>query len=531
MTAPALSTFANGVGSLSGDNLNTFEQTANTYADLRAFTGTTGSQVFLRGGSSAGDGGQGVFYWSAASTAADNGSTVIAPSGATTGRWLRLANTNVTTVSCTASGTNTVVLTPVAGSMAVTSLSNYLKVRWVQPNTSNGAVTLQFSSFSALPLYLAGTTATQASTGDLTQNILYEADYNSALNGGNGGWVVTSATGATAAQTSFNLGLINGYLVWTVGSNALTVAVKTATGADPSSSSPVSVQFRNATATDGSYSTVNITAALSVTISNGSTLGTANSVPFKVWCLAINNAGAVELALVQTVTNNTTSLDVAIIRDDQIISTTAEGGAGAADAPGVPYSTTARSNVACRFAGYAEWGSGLATAGAWASGPTKVQLYEAAVPLPGQIVQTRSYQDAAVATGTTVLPFDDSIPQNTEGDQYMSQSIAPASAANIHDIKAFLHLAESAAGVVSAALFQDSVADALTADAVGDNANGVMQSVILSVRRRANTTSVITYKVRAGPSSAATTTFNGTGGARRFGGVGFSTLQIDEIAT
>ncbi len=46
------------------------------------------------------------------------------------------------------------------------------------------------------------------------------------------------------------------------------------------------------------------------------------------------------------------------------------------------------------------------------------------------VVQVVNTQDGAVATGTTVLPWDDTIPQNTEGDQYMSLSITPTNASN-----------------------------------------------------------------------------------------------------
>jgi hypothetical protein len=39
-----------------------------------------------------------------------------------------------------------------------------------------------------------------------------------------------------------------------------------------------------------------------------------------------------------------------------------------------------------------------------------------------QVVNTTT---GAVATGTTVMPFDDTIPQSGEGDQYMSLAITP----------------------------------------------------------------------------------------------------------
>lgn len=91
MTAPVLGTYTNGVAAVTGDQFNTFCQTCNNVNDLRGFIGVTGVQVFMRGYTSVADGGQGEFYWNASSTATDDGGvTTIAPSGATTGRWIRI---------------------------------------------------------------------------------------------------------------------------------------------------------------------------------------------------------------------------------------------------------------------------------------------------------------------------------------------------------------------------------------------------------------------------------------------------------
>lgn len=91
MAAPTLQVYSNGQSNaVSGDQLNTFEQTCNTFADLRAFPGTAGLQVSARGGVTVGDLLGGDFYWNPSSTAADDGSNVIAAQGQTIGRWLRL---------------------------------------------------------------------------------------------------------------------------------------------------------------------------------------------------------------------------------------------------------------------------------------------------------------------------------------------------------------------------------------------------------------------------------------------------------
>jgi len=100
-----------------------------------------------------------------------------------------------------------------------------------------------------------------------------------------------------------------------------------------------------------------------MTVSSGSTLGTTNAILSKLAVLAIDNAGTVELAVVNA--------NVYGLLDERLlISTTAEGGVGAADSGTVIYSTTARTNVPFRIVGYVE--STQATAGAWATSPSNV---------------------------------------------------------------------------------------------------------------------------------------------------------------
>ena len=46
----------------------------------------------------------------------------------------------------------------------------------------------------------------------------------------------------------------------------------------------------------------------------------------------------------------------------------------------------------------------------------------------GKVVQIVNVQDGAVATTTTAIPLDDTIPQNTEGGEFMTLAITPTSA-------------------------------------------------------------------------------------------------------
>jgi hypothetical protein len=146
------------------------------------------------------------------------------------------------------------------------------------------------------------------------------------------------------------------------------------------------------------------------------------------------------------------------------------------------------------------------------------------------IVQIVNTQTGAVATGTTVMPVDDTIPQNTEGNEYMTLAITPKHAdnkLNIEVVAQFGHSVNTA--ITSGALFKDSVASAVAA-AIGVNVgtNGISSPIVINYTVVAGSTSATTYKVRIGSSSAGTTTFNGDSGGRKFGGVMSSSITITE---
>lgn len=91
MSAPQLTVSIQGVGVISADQANTYEQTCDSVAQLRSFTGITGIEVAIRGTTTPGDGGAGPFYWNSTSTAADdNGATTVRPNGVFVGAWTRL---------------------------------------------------------------------------------------------------------------------------------------------------------------------------------------------------------------------------------------------------------------------------------------------------------------------------------------------------------------------------------------------------------------------------------------------------------
>lgn len=134
----------------------------------------------------------------------------------------------------------------------------------------------------------------------------------------------------------------------------------------------------------------------------------------------------------------------------------------------------------------------------------------------------------AVATGSTQLPEDDSIPQKTEGDEYMTCSITPSSATNRLRIDVNASLSPSVTSWITGALFQDSASDALAGSTNFQGTGTAACNISFTHDMLAGTTSATTFKFRAGMDRAGTTTFNGAGGARRLGGVMASSIVITE---
>jgi len=148
----------------------------------------------------------------------------------------------------------------------------------------------------------------------------------------------------------------------------------------------------------------------------------------------------------------------------------------------------------------------------------------------GKLVKYGSVSTGALATGTNTIPFDDTIPQNTEGDQYMSLVYTPLSVSNSLLIHVNWGGAHSAAASVMAPLFRNGQSDALSLGSLRGLVINELRTIAYSHFMAVPTVSPITFSVRAGSAQAGTTTFNGSTGVRRFGGVYGSSITILEFA-
>ena len=147
----------------------------------------------------------------------------------------------------------------------------------------------------------------------------------------------------------------------------------------------------------------------------------------------------------------------------------------------------------------------------------------------GAIVQVVNTLNVASTTGTTLLPQDDTIPQSSEGTEFMTLAITPTNTNNILIVDVVAYMSSTAVGYMSVGLFQDSTANALSATATGLFAANSTATVPLQYKMTAGTTSSTTFKVRLGANLSGTVRINGRDGARVFGGVGSSSITITEI--
>jgi len=145
----------------------------------------------------------------------------------------------------------------------------------------------------------------------------------------------------------------------TVASNALTVALKTLAGTDPSATDITLMSFRSATAGTGTYTQRTITGALSLVVPSTATLGTTSAVASYLYVYALDNGGTVELAI------SSTLFDTTVVQSTTTI-------AAGSNTSSVMYSTTGRSNVPVRLIG--KLLSTQTVAGTWAAVPSQITL-------------------------------------------------------------------------------------------------------------------------------------------------------------
>lgn len=138
-------------------------------------------------------------------------------------------------------------------------------------------------------------------------------------------------------------------------------------------------------------------------------------------------------------------------------------------------------------------------------------------------------------TLTTNIPFDDTIPQDDEGDEILSASIT-LNAANSRVRVRFQGWGTGFDGAESrrwaAALFIDPTADALAVGVSGLATNSIpnnLSPVVIEFEHAPGSVGPHEYNIRVGGASGHSIRLNGFSSTRLFGGAGRATLTVEEV--
>lgn len=326
--------------------------------------------------------------------------------------------------------------------------------------SNSGATLMSVNGQAAVNLYKQSTAGPTPLTGsELQPNQIYLATYDGTEFQINpvpnvaAGWGLAQNASASALQINstnppYGFGpCVNLQLNASVASNLLTVSFVAADVATNASiNHPILCSFRDTTIANGDPQWIAITSALSInTNATGATLGSLNSTPFRFWITAFDNSGTVVPALINasvpTPTAKVFPLDEASPQSTTAIS-------NAATSAGVYYTPngTTLSSKPFRILGYLEYASGLTTAGTYASGPTKIQLFGPGIKKPGDVIQT------VTAADSTSVNSSGSTPTATN----LTAAITPTSAVDLIFATASGSLNSTTGGVLNARLYRGS---------------------------------------------------------------------------
>lgn len=231
----------------------------------------------------------------------------------------------------------------------VTAGSTNINSAWVLQTTTTtvGTTAVNFSLFSSTSVgvtSIAGNTGAFSLSGGLT-------------NSGNAIQLATSGI-------DYRGGVLNGTVVESHSSNAVTFALKTLSGNDATATNPIYIGFpSNST----QIAIRSVTSALSMTISAGSTLGIqASSMGTRIGIVAMDNNGTVVLGV-----GNFPSPPSS---DNATFSSVAEGGSGTADSTETIYTPTTLTGLFVQPVAWASYGQ-FATPGNWTTSPSSLSMW------------------------------------------------------------------------------------------------------------------------------------------------------------
>lgn len=150
-----------------------------------------------------------------------------------------------------ASGTNTLVLTPIGNAPSLSNYQNFSSFRFVATATSSASVSAGYQALSLLPVYFSDG-ATQIGSGAIVTSQEYVLVFVQSLNSGAGGFIIESA--AIPASASIGGGAINNLVI----TNGATPGTQSAVSYDALDMFNPAGQVQHATSQSFTINTANV---------------------------------------------------------------------------------------------------------------------------------------------------------------------------------------------------------------------------------------------------------------------------------
>lgn len=127
-----------------------------------------------------------------------------------------------------------------------------------------------------------------------------------------------------------------------------------------------------------------------------------------------------------------------------------------------------------------------------------------------------------------IIPHDNTIPQNNEGTEILSASMAPKSATNRVRVR-FSGFGSVSGNIPLVAFLSIDGGPAVQVASTYGNSNGQTVHIGFEYEHVPGNTATHAYSINVGPGSSGSVRMNGGASARLFGGAAASTLVIEEI--
>jgi len=146
------------------------------------------------------------------------------------------------------------------------------------------------------------------------------------------------------------------------------------------------------------------------------------------------------------------------------------------------------------------------------------------------VTQTAYSQLITSGTSSATIPYDTSVPQQTEGVEILTCSITPASATSnlLITVRTFVSETVNTGNRITGALFRDSTTNAIASSMAPNNETAISAGeIVLQIRVPSNSTAPTTFKLRVG-NDIGDVRWNGYLGVQYYGNTNITSIHIQE---